>query len=82
LRPLTPPGGYIWRANIQGSWQCHYKPFKRFACSWHLYGHRTAALMCLRDLWSKHLLLKGKDISECPIDGLFTFAGAAAVPAA
>ena len=71
LRPLVPPGGHIWRANLAGAWCSHFAPFPRFSCSWHLYGHREAAVLVLRDLWTKYLTFHGLEMSQCSIRGLF-----------
>lgn len=72
LRPLCPQGGYIWRGNSQGSWQAHFAPYSRFAASWHLYGHRFAAILALRYLWTCFLEYHGKRCPEdCPVQGLF-----------
>ena len=71
LKPLVPPGASIWRSNTGFAWCGHMPPFKRDSASWHLYGHREAALLVLRNLWRKYLLQHGLSESECPITGLF-----------
>lgn len=71
LKPLLPPGGSLWRGHQRGTWNGHYPPFARITKSWLLYGHRTAAVLVLRQLWEQHLLVSGQEISECPILGLF-----------
>ena len=71
LAPLVPPGGHIWRGNKVGAWSSHLKPFRRFSLSWHVHGHRWSAVLVLRDLWSKYLLLNGETEEQCPIEGLF-----------
>ena len=72
LKPYCPPGGFIWRGNHAGCWASHYPPFRRYSASWHAYGHRESALMCLRSLWKHHHDLRGEELSACPIVGLFT----------
>jgi hypothetical protein len=72
LKGLAPPGGFLWRANKQGSWQCHYPPFVRVSKSWNLYGHRWSAILVLRHLWEKHLSVQGlRCPQDCPVQGLF-----------
>lgn len=80
IRDLVPPRGHIWRGSLVGSWQCHMQGFSRFSASWHLYGQRESAVMCLRDLWRKYLASESMDLAECPIDGLFVGDGSAALP--
>lgn len=71
LKPLAPPGGSIWMGHRSGCWQSHFPPFRRVGRSWHLYGHRRAAVLALQDCWEKALVWEGKDTSACPIIGLF-----------
>lgn len=71
LKPLVPPGGSLWIGNKSGCWQSHHPPFARVSRSWHVYGHRRAAVLALQDCWEKHLSLKGQGTSACPIVGLF-----------
>lgn len=80
LAPLCPLGGHIWRGNNAESWSSHMAPFKRASFSWHLYGHREAAIFALRDMWRKALALEGKSESDCPVRNLFTVE-ASVVPA-
>ncbi|CAK0789936.1 unnamed protein product, partial [Prorocentrum cordatum] len=68
LKPLVPPGGFIWRGSVNGSWHSHFPPFKRFSKSWHLHGHRWSAVLVLRDLWAKYHLIRGETTESCPID--------------
>lgn len=51
LKPLVPPGGSIWRGNTAGCWQSHMSGFPRCSRSWHLWGHRRAAVLVLRNVW-------------------------------
>ena len=71
LKPLLPPGATVWRGHTRGSWNAHYPPFPRCAYSWHMYGHRQSAVLCLRDVWEKHLSVNGLSVSDCPILNLF-----------
>jgi hypothetical protein len=63
LRPLLPEGGFLWRGNKAGCWSSHYPPFPRCSRSWQLYGHRTAAIFVLRDVWERALTMQGKGTS-------------------
>ena len=80
LKPLVPEGGSIWRGNSSHSWHGHMPPFARDAASWHAYGHRGAAVLVLRSLWRKKLLLQGLTEAHCPVEGLFEGDGASALP--
>ena len=71
LKKLIPPGASIWVGRASRTVNGHYKPFKRDSASSHLYGNRWAAILVLRQLWRKHLLVEGRVESECPIRGLF-----------
>lgn len=71
LKPLLPPNAFLWRGHQKGTWNGHLFPFPRIARSWQLYGHRTAAVLVLRQLWEQHLTLEGLEVSECPVLGLF-----------
>ncbi|MDA8609461.1 hypothetical protein N9L19_00940 [bacterium] len=71
LAPLVPLGGHIWRGNKVGAWSSHLKPFRRFFLSWHVHGHRWSAVLVLRDLWTKYLLMDGETEEQWPIQGLF-----------
>ena len=68
LKPLTPCGGYIWRANTKGAWMCRYPPQKSFSAYWNVNGPRAAAILCLQHLWQWHIRLGFAD--DCPIEGL------------
>ena len=81
VKHLCPPGGHIWRGNDPGSWNGHVAPFKRCMFSWHLYGHRESALLCLRDMWAKHLTRQVVPLEECPVLGLFELGDASLPPA-
>ena len=71
---LMPPGGYIWRANFGGSWQCHVPPHARHTESWAQHGNdsRKSMLACIRFAWSQFLEDEHLETSDCPIAGLFT----------
>ena len=72
LKLFAPPGGFVWRANKQGSWQGHYPPFRRVSYSWHQHGHRFAGIKVLRHLWSNHLTVHNLRIpQDCTVRGLF-----------
>ena len=79
---LCPPGGHIWRCNKSGAWSSHLKPFPRTSRSWAVYGHREAALMCLRDMWKNYLTSSGLTTADCPVEGLFDNAPAPVLPEA
>ena len=81
IKHLVPPGGYLWRAS-SGSWQARYPPFGSVSRSWSLYGHREAAVLCLRHLWRTYLMLRGQSESDCPVEGLFHSSGVDALPPA
>lgn len=73
VKHLLPPGCSIWRSNLQGSWQGHCPPFRRCSASWHLYGHRFAAVLVLRKLWAQHLEISGGVVpQDCLVEGLFS----------
>ncbi len=73
-KTFMPPGGYIWRANFGGSWQCHVPPHSRHTESWAQHGNdsRKAMLACIRFAWCQFLEEKHLEITDCPIAGLFT----------
>ena len=71
LRLLAPPGGYVWKGGVVGSWASHFPPYKRFSASWRLYGHRQSAILVLRSLWIDWADYNCKAREEIPIQGLF-----------
>ena len=71
LSHLRPPNSGLWRGNLQRRWNGHCPPFMRVSASWDLFGHRSAAVLVLRDIWQQRLFLEGKDVTECPVEGLF-----------
>lgn len=79
LRSLLPDGGSLWKGKA-GNFQSHFPPFKRASATWQLWGHRGAAVRVLRDCWENALLAQGKSTDQCPIKGLFTQDGVAALP--
>ena len=70
LKPLCPPGGYIWLGR-KGLYASHFKPFPRYSMTLAAVGMRQAAIMNLQDLWKKWALVNGKTIRDCPIACLF-----------
>ena len=71
LKPLTPPLGSLWKRSNPFSWNARWPPSQQVSASVHLHGHREAALICLRELWDRHLFHEGKMLEDCPIRGLF-----------
>lgn len=78
IKHMCPPGGSVWRANIQGSWMGHYPPMPRISYSWGIYGHRYSAIKLLRSLWESWAVIHGREVPrDCPIEGLFQAVGEA-----
>lgn len=72
LRPMCPPGGYIWRCNAAGGgWQAHFKPFRRVAFSSSIWGPRHSGILCLRYLWDAWCTMNGEQRPSVPIIGLY-----------
>lgn len=72
LAQFCPPGGHIWKGRVAGSWQGHFPPYPRYGASWHLYGHRYAAVLALRYLWQSYLEYNCKVCPQgCPIEHIF-----------
>ena len=71
VKTLLPDGAYIWRGNNKGTWNCHYKPWRRRSFSAVLLGEREAIHCCLRHLWTCYLFQMGLGTAACPVVGLF-----------
>lgn len=65
-KAFTPPQSSIWRSNADSGWAGHLPPYKRRHFSGFKLGHRGALLLCLKDLWSKHIILHGLAADACP----------------
>lgn len=69
-KAMSPEGSYIWRNSSSQSWHGKMPPLGgETSRSWAKDGHREAALMVLRDLWTKSMAL-GK-CTACTVQGLF-----------
>ena len=72
LKPLCPPGAYIWVARRASAWMTRLPPFKEYPAPWrHYESEEAAAFDALADAWKKYLELEGLPMSACPISGLF-----------
>lgn len=78
VRTLKPLGTTIWFDRRFGSTQGHCEPFPRIGRSWNKYGAGETVNIVLRDLWTKFLMKSGKDLHECPVQGLFPTGATAA----
>lgn len=71
-RGLIPPKTCIWRDTSRGGWCGHCPPNVRAGESFAKHGGSEAALLAvLGRLWLQALEIQGKDVSHCPIQGLF-----------
>ena len=82
LKALVPRGGHIWIGHSSGTWNGHFAPSPRVSFSWHVYGHRGAAILTLRSLWKSYYTFfpENGSIDTCPIARLFEDDGLAALP--
>jgi hypothetical protein len=69
-----PPGSTIWRALLRSKWEAHVKPYPRFGEHWSIEGEHEALLRILRRMWAFYLEGIGRDLTDCPITGLFAVA--------
>lgn len=75
-KELAPPGALLWRALSTGAWNGILPPFSEHSRSWRKYSERGALIEVLRLLWAEFADLKGLQLHELPIEGLFGSDGA------
>ena len=71
MKCMTPPGGYIWRANTQRAWAEHFKPYPRISASWLEFGPSESARRVLEQLWRHYPDNEDLPIEACPVKGVF-----------
>ena len=70
--PKETPAVAVWRVLSNGGWRCHCKPFKRRSFSWVKHGGgMEACVAMLQYIWSTFLELRGLQLADCPVPGLF-----------
>jgi len=72
VKPLMPPGTYVWRGNSDGTWRAHFPRARRyFTKPWTKYGPTRSAFELLVDVWACWLEFYELELSDCPIANLF-----------
>lgn len=75
IKALSPPGSFVWRAQVSGAWCGKLPPHREHARSWSKYGEREAALLIVKLLWQEWCDANAIPVSQCPVGGLFDAGG-------
>lgn len=67
---LCPPGASIWGERVDGAWCSHFPPFPRVSRAWRKHGEAESLRLILVDLWSKHCMISGILLPDCPLKGV------------
>lgn len=69
---MCPPGGFLWRALTDGRWCGRLPPYSEFSRSWAKYSEQLALKLVLQEMWRQYLSRNGRELSDCPIEGMFS----------
>lgn len=54
---MLPHGSFIWRSTASNAWCSRHPPLKQISRAWLAYGHREAAVACIREMLRQHRAL-------------------------
>lgn len=72
FRDMCPLGAHVWRDNVRGAWHVHLPPWRRFHRPFAIFGEAGAGVEAMREAWRLHLREEGADLTDCPLEGLFS----------
>ena len=69
---LLPPAWHAHSDNINARWQLwNSDRSKNISRSWLFHGYGPACTLALQAAWAHELMVQGKSLSECEVEGLF-----------